>query len=316
MSSNYSLHRIDQSSFVDLQKLYKSVYGHHPSLEEMAKVFNTSDFGLFTIGFIAKHIESGEIAAYYGVFPVIGGNNEQEVLIAQSGATMTSPSHQKKGLFTLLASKTFETAKQEGVQLIFGFPNENSLPGFINKLGWSFAGNMMMLKMKSGTFPLAEIASKSRLLQSIYFRWVKRKLKKLKITAIDSAFNNDDHEKIWVKRSEVYLNYKLKNSGVHLLEINGFTIIISVTTHLYIGEVSRFPATKIDDFLRSIDEIAIEVKAGKIVFVLSENHWLYDILSNKLEFKSSLPIGGLNLTGESLDISKMCFSVLDYDTFK
>lgn len=50
--------------------------------------------------------------------------------------TAVHPSHQGKGLFTKLANKTYDEAIKLGYEFIIGVANQNSTPGFINKLGF------------------------------------------------------------------------------------------------------------------------------------------------------------------------------------
>ncbi len=50
--------------------------------------------------------------------------------------TATHPKYQGRGIFTKLASLTYEYAKKNGYACVFGVANKNSTPGFINKLGF------------------------------------------------------------------------------------------------------------------------------------------------------------------------------------
>jgi GNAT superfamily N-acetyltransferase len=50
--------------------------------------------------------------------------------------TAVHPSHQGKGLFTKLANKTYDEAIKLGYEFIIGVANQNSTPGFVNKLGF------------------------------------------------------------------------------------------------------------------------------------------------------------------------------------
>ncbi len=50
--------------------------------------------------------------------------------------TATHPDYQGRGLFTKLADATYRAAEQAGYELVFGFANQNSTPGFVRKLGF------------------------------------------------------------------------------------------------------------------------------------------------------------------------------------
>lgn len=76
------------------------------------------------------------LVGHYATIPVeaiIDGKLELGLL---SLNTATHPIARGKGLFTLLAKKTFDTAKQEGFQFVVGVANQNSTPGFRKNLGF------------------------------------------------------------------------------------------------------------------------------------------------------------------------------------
>ena len=55
---------------------------------------------------------------------------------AQSVDTMTHPDYRRQKIFETLAQKVYEDAEKDGISLVFGFPNNLSYPGFVEKLGW------------------------------------------------------------------------------------------------------------------------------------------------------------------------------------
>ena len=50
--------------------------------------------------------------------------------------TMTGENYRKRGLFVHLAIEAYRTATEQGLQFVYGSPNDNSLPGFLKYLGW------------------------------------------------------------------------------------------------------------------------------------------------------------------------------------
>jgi GNAT superfamily N-acetyltransferase len=81
-----------------------------------------------------------ELAAHYVTIPVqfaIAGRLTKGLL---SLNTATRPDHQGKGLFTSLATKTYELARALGYEFVVGVANQNSTPGFLKKLGFSLIG--------------------------------------------------------------------------------------------------------------------------------------------------------------------------------
>ena len=76
------------------------------------------------------------MVAHYAVIPIkmrFGDKTEIGVL---SLNTATHPQYRGKGLFTILANKTYDYAKEHGYKFVIGVSNANSTYGFLNKLGF------------------------------------------------------------------------------------------------------------------------------------------------------------------------------------
>uniref|UniRef100_A0A7C2NC31 GNAT family N-acetyltransferase n=1 Tax=Thermoanaerobaculum aquaticum TaxID=1312852 RepID=A0A7C2NC31_9BACT len=92
------------------------------------------------IGFNAWYGSS--LAAHYVVIPCRVIFDGGEVKAALSLNTATHPAHQGRGLFTRLASLTYEVAASEGFHHIFGVGNARSTPGLVEKLGFQLVGRL------------------------------------------------------------------------------------------------------------------------------------------------------------------------------
>lgn len=60
----------------------------------------------------------------------------------QSMDTLTHPSYQRQGVFVTLAEACYKAAQGRGFEIIYGFPNPNSYPGFVNRLNFDHSGNI------------------------------------------------------------------------------------------------------------------------------------------------------------------------------
>lgn len=80
---------------------------------------------------------SGEVAAAYAVLPRRFHVDGRDVMGALSLDTLTTESWRKRGLFVHLAKTTYARAQEEGLAFVYGFPNPNSLPGFLKHLEWT-----------------------------------------------------------------------------------------------------------------------------------------------------------------------------------
>ena len=80
--------------------------------------------------------EDGTLAAHYAAIPIqmiLNGKKEKGLL---SLNTATHPNHQGHRLFTTLADKTYEYAKENGYKFVIGVANANSTHGFLKYLGF------------------------------------------------------------------------------------------------------------------------------------------------------------------------------------
>ncbi len=76
------------------------------------------------------------LVGHYAIIPLkfIVGNCRHSVALSMT--TMVHPSHRKSGLFSELANATYRQAVVDGTAAVFGFPNNNSAPGFRKRLNW------------------------------------------------------------------------------------------------------------------------------------------------------------------------------------
>lgn len=311
----YSTKQINDNSYGDIQTLVQLCFRSNVALESIKIKYNTEMFGLRNIGFLAKS-ENDELAAYYGVFPAVLNYENDDHLVAQSGDTMTAPNHRKKGLFTRLAKETYTLSEKKGIKIIFGFPNENSFPGFKHKLDWKFFGCMQQFTFPVKTAPLSKLPVKFPVLRSLYYNYVKSRITKnlIEFENIDFASFNYTHAKGLIKKDRSFFEYKLKRPDTYVVDIDGFQLLIKVNLDLFIGEVSRIENYQGAQLVKTVTNLAEKLGCQKVVFSVSENHWLFQILNKILNPEKSLPIG-FYIIDQSIDPSGIQFSRADYDTF-
>lgn len=102
------------------------------------------------VGFNA--IAENEIAAHYVAQPFYAKINGETRKGLLSLNTATHNNHRGKGLFTQLAEKTYEAAAGEGFAFVVGVANQNSVHGFLNKLGFQSVG-LLDAKIGLGSVP-------------------------------------------------------------------------------------------------------------------------------------------------------------------
>lgn len=147
MNEDYRIERLDFSKPEDMQRLvdlqnavYKGVHIFNSDLFKFWYLDNPNG-KVFSFNAIYNNV----IAAHYAVIPIKMNIGDRVVNGALSMATVTHPEHRGKGLFKLLAQKTYECAKEEGREFVVGVANANSFPGFIKHLGFYEVGQLDVL---------------------------------------------------------------------------------------------------------------------------------------------------------------------------
>lgn len=306
---NYYYERISKANISDLSCIAESAFGIPLDKEFLLKEYDTSCSGTSFIGYIAYSIDK-QPAAFYGVFPVLCIINNEKVLLAQSGNTMTHKEHQGNGLFVQLAKLTYELCENENIKGVFGFPNENSLPGFQRKLEWQFNGHLLKYSKRVKTLPIAFLAFKYSFINSIY--------KKLYQTKINKRewFNSSiiEHGKDSIERSLSFWNYKTYHPNF-TFNVGDVKVWAKINSTLYIGDIEFKKEVDYQAIIKGIIKQAIKLGCPKIVFQISEDHWLNQYLSNEFKQEKSLPFGYLKISSNCPELKKMQFTLADFDTF-
>jgi hypothetical protein len=311
----YEFNKINKNSYLKITSLSKKSFGINRELSRVEKKYDTSLFGKKVIGIMAKTKED-DSAALYVVFPIQLCYQDKKILVAQSGDTMTSPDHQRKGLFSKSAKLTFELAEQEGVKAIFGFPNKKSYPGLKNKLNWVFYGSMKKFTLRGSFLPLSEFFYRYRTFSPIYCKYSSFRIKKYSLDLTNENIKGFDENlsEGYVTKDLNYFNYKLRDEGSHLIVINGFKILIKTEAHLKIGVAAYFEESQLNNFLNAIKLVGKKMGCRKVELIMSKNHWLYDYLQKNEISKESLPIG-FYIIDKAINPASIEFTQSDFDTF-
>ena len=95
-------------------------------------------------GFIMLAKDREKIVGHYAAIPARMLVNGEEILCGYSCDTMVHPHYQRQGLFAGLAKLVYEDmADSRRIFNVWGFPNDNSMPGFTRYLGWRKANTLL-----------------------------------------------------------------------------------------------------------------------------------------------------------------------------
>lgn len=311
--NGYKIERITASRYNDLDYISESAFGFRPGIEYYQKKNATERFGESNLGFIAYHIETNEPAAFYGVYSYPVLLDGKKVLAVQSGDTMTHKNHTGKGLFIELAKRTYKLAREKGVELVFGFPNQNSFPGFVNKLNWKHDGYLQQFEFTVFTLPLLKIAKKFKLFKPFYNAWLTFILLFYKLNRSDTSSSFETKEQFCVSHNVDFIRYK-SFCGSIVIKIGKHKTWLKPDGFLLIGDIETSAENDIKSYVKKLKRFAFLIGADKIIFGTSKNSKWYSKFSALTTPKESIYFGYCLLDSE-LPMDRFTYVYADLDTF-
>lgn len=307
----YNFHRLTQDSIKDLVLLYEKSFGKKTDLQTIKAKFNTGCFGLDYIGFIA-YSEKKEPSGFYGVFPCMAEYDGKQVVVAQSGHTMTHPKHRGKGLFTKLAKVTYELCKEQGVHAVFGFPNVNSYPGFVKKLDWVHFDDYQSFHSPANFFNSTKLERIGISKEKIRERGESMLKKQEKRVAFDNSLSKDF---IRILHDQNYFNYKIYAENF-VIETESYQVWCKLTNmFLLVGDLSCQTLDEFKFVYKELLKLSKRLLVPHVRFQVSSETKLFSWCKELgLEMGNTYPIAGLKIDPD-FELEKMKFTLSDIDTF-
>ena len=98
---------------------------------------------------VAIALHKGIIIGHYAVIPMDLDSQEHRLSGYLSMTTMVAAEFRKLRLFQRLADMVYERIQQTKCSsIVFGFPNDNSAPGFKKRLGWTISDAYKVVSVK------------------------------------------------------------------------------------------------------------------------------------------------------------------------
>ncbi len=116
-------------------QLFATGFGKKRSLEHWNWKFKNNPY-FRPISVLSWEATENQLVGQYTVMPTNLNFYGEKFLACQSLDTIVHQNFRKFGIFESGAKKCFEFLEQEKFVCVYGFPNSNSYPGFIKKLGW------------------------------------------------------------------------------------------------------------------------------------------------------------------------------------
>jgi hypothetical protein len=243
------------------------------------------------------------LAAHYAVTTVASRLNEQDWFTGLSGTTMTHPHYRGRGLFPILARNTYARMAENGMAMVWGFPNAMSHRGFVKDLGWgdiyevptfrlSLTGRLTFPILDDALVELQEFDSRFDLL------WERVKDDYPVVTRRDS------HHLQWryiLNPSERYrvLGYVDKD---HVL---GYAVFKRFRDELQVVDILTIQDMRVGaQLISGIARVASEVSATAISLWLNVTHPLHHALE-RFGFQNGEPVTYLGALALRPELSKL-----------
>lgn len=320
---DYVIKRVDESQIASLKELTRQVWGTvAPTSATLEAKFRTNSFGAEYIGYVAYPV-GGQLkvgghavpAAYYGVFPLVANFDGSEVLCAQSGDTMTHPEHRGKGLFIDLALKTYGTAREEGIQFVFGFPSQSSYPGFSRKLDWTFPHNMVRFNCLVPTVPVGHLRRRMKRPSFTFGTFGRLVLRRLfdVVRPEGDLWTTVQDKTSGILRDSRFWTYKANDT--FFVQSGKTGLVLKYDGDICIGDIVGSPSSEeMTRIMRRLKVLAAMTGAMRIKSYFSPNSKLERLLEPHGSCSASLPYGFVNFSCKQ-DPALLELAFLDYDTF-
>jgi len=96
---------------------------------------------------VSLYFDDEKLVGHYAVIPINLILNGDEIKAALSMTTMADSAYRRYGVFVSQAEDVYQKANELGYDLVYGFPNKKSAPGFKKRLQWVLDGNSYVAKL-------------------------------------------------------------------------------------------------------------------------------------------------------------------------
>lgn len=160
--------------------------------------------------------KSNEVVGQYIIIPMKFKVDKDVINSTLSLNTLTRKDYRGKGIFTGLANDIYSQCQEEGIEFTYGFPNPNSYPGFIKKLGFTDLGEIPLMlfplnieNLVLKKFNIKWLSKISGVFQKL-FNISSKKTSEIELKHINNNF--EDFNDFWENIKDKYKVIGIRNS--------------------------------------------------------------------------------------------------------
>ena len=283
-----SIDKEDKKSLAQINDLINEVFKTNFEIEKLP--LNTSTRNKKTIFFGAYY--NNDLVAFNAFISHELLYNSNTVIAYQSCWSATSNKHRKKGLFSMLINHAKENL--DGA-FIFGFPNGNSSPIFLKKLGFR-------------KIALCKVNIPVRYFPTLSLMYFLKKVDKTYLLPIKNCFLTIESELIELKKNEypdqvkIYSSYnnivwgkvnkrKYKIGNLTFFSVGGIQINKPHLLHLVFKEIAKKEKLDFIQIISSNNNSMLELFRGVQPASLTEPLIIFDLNKNTNDSHFNLTTG-------------------------
>ncbi|WP_237274909.1 GNAT family N-acetyltransferase [Tenacibaculum ovolyticum] len=307
----YIFKPLNSNNIKDLTYLYKHIFGNTMTLKMVKSKFNTSYLRMGYFGHLAYDNE--QPIAFHGAIPVLMQYNGVQEMAAQYGDAMTLPKYTGNGLFTKLGKLTDEQLKKAGIKFVWGFPNQNSEYGYLNKLDWNYKERMQRFNFKV-SFPIEKFARKFSITNNLYNTNILKRIEKHKTSKRIKGSVYIKENVVSTYRNHSYYKYKSFTNNF-TIDIDGVLFWVKIKNGLLIGDIE---ASSEENFFLSFEKLkklAMNNGIGEINIQASPNTFITDLMKNYTNDSLESWVIGFKNFSSKFPLEKLKLTLGDLDTY-
>ncbi|MEO0687838.1 MAG: hypothetical protein AAFY76_22990, partial [Cyanobacteria bacterium J06649_11] len=196
---------------------------------------------------------------------------------------------------------------------VYGFPNQNSEYGYLNKMNWSYKVRMNLYKFNVVTFPLEPICRKWPWLRRLYLRWANHKIKSLLLSNGIIQNSASVEGKPCTLRDQAYFEYKsFTSNGVY--QIGDSKAWIKLDSGLLIGDLELANHENVQLVLNNLKKLSRKLGMVSITFQWYPGTGL-DVSFRKLQEPGKSWVVGYCNYSSDWPVEDIVLTYGDLDTF-
>jgi GNAT superfamily N-acetyltransferase len=258
--------------------------------------------------------ETGDVAGSVGLLPWAVRYRETKEGAGQMVDVATHSAHRGRGLFVHLADAVRDVCDRAGLGFLFGFPNEEAYPIWINKLGYRHTDDLVQYRRSVGTLWIERVTQRVGPLASWYGSRVDHAFRSR--APNDPVLPNSLGTEGFacIDRDASFHAYKTAFAGGRVVTFGGGRVWLRVQHGMLIGDLEAQSADELDTTVHELTRLARRLGVHQLVFQASKDTRFSSLLRSRFEESPGLPVIHLDIRSR-IPADRLRYTFGDLDNF-